>query len=136
METPLFEIALGKTSVGCSFGVVTPADMFLGIMPKLKDILDTEVPKVLNPVYSNEMSPAAVKFMSKDGKLLALYRRDVVKKMYSRITQFSNPTSYDTIIHNVICIYDRSFCDIVKKLTNGALDIEKMRCINNGNINV
>ena len=126
METPLFEIALGKTSVGCSFGVVTPADMFLGIMPKLKDILDTEVPKVLNPVYSNEMSPAAVKFMSKDGKLLALYRRDVAKKMYSKLTPFSAPSSYNTVVHNVVCVYDISFCGIVKELTNGALDMEKM----------
>lgn len=126
METPLFEITLGQTTNGCLFGSMTPADLFLWIMPKLVEVFDTQVPKVMNPMYSNEMSPAAVKFLTKDGKLAALYRREVMRTQFSRLMPFSPPSSYKSVSHNVVCVYDMVFCEKVKELTNGAVDMVKL----------
>lgn len=125
METPLFEITLGQATNNF-FSSMTPADLFLVIMPKLKEEFDTEVPKIANQVYSNELSPAAVKFMTKDGKLVALYRREVMRTQFSRLMPFSAPTSYNSVSHNVVCVYDTIFCDKVKEFTNGAIDMEKL----------
>lgn len=127
-------VVLGKESIGgayccTSIGV---ADMFLYIMPKLKECFDSKMLQLSNsPKYSNELSPAAVKFFGSDGKLIATYNREVMIKMPFRYGPFQDNINYiDTIMHNVITFGDSCdkdlFVDKCKDLSNGTVDFYKI----------
>ena len=118
------EIVLGKGNIGnyCCTNI-SMADVFLQILPKLKEEYNAEAPT--NSMFSNESSPAAVNFYE-DDKLVATYKRDVIKTHFAKLTPFSDPVAIKTPVHNVITIYEKSFCDKVKTLSNNALDFCKL----------
>lgn len=126
-----FDVVLGKINDGnyCCTNI-SQADVFLMILPELKKKLNTKVPKTTSPMYSNEMSPVAVNFYDENENLLATYKRETIVTHYSKLTPFSSPIAIKTPIHNVITIYDESFCDIVSELTHNVLNLIRYKPIN------
>lgn len=128
------EISLGNNSngnMGYCCTNITKADLFLYIMPKLKECFKTELLQLKNnPKFSNEISPAAVNFYGDDGKIMATYKREVSKPMPVKLTPFSPITYINVAIHNVITFGDSSdrqkFIDKCKELSNGTIDFERM----------
>lgn len=120
-----YDIVLGKNNEGnyCCTNI-TEADVFLSIVPKLKNIYETEVPVVLDQEMSNETSPIAIKFM-KDGICSALYNREKIFVHYVKLTPFSDPSPIKTLAHNVLKIYDIGFLDNIYKITNKTLNLRK-----------
>lgn len=126
------DVSLGQCFGGGGYCCtnISAADLFLQIMPKLKDVFKSELLQLKDrPQFSNELSPAAVNFYGSDGKIIATYKREVMRKIPTRLTPFSSVTYVPTVTHNVVSFADscdrQKFIDKCKELSNGVIDFDK-----------
>ena len=126
------EVVLGRSTPdnGYCCTNIGMADVFLMIMPKLKECFDSELLQLKNnPLYSNEMSPAAVTFKGSDGKTVATYRRESIRKMPAKLTPFGSVQYINVPVHNTVTFGDsrdtRKFIEKCKEFSNGVLDFDK-----------
>ena len=130
-NTPV-DVSLGQCFGGGGYCCtnISAADLFLQIMPKLKDEFKSELLQLKDrPQYSNELSPAAVNFYGSDDKIIATYKREVMRKIPTRLTPFSSVTYVPTVMHNVVSFGEsrdrQKFIDKCKELSHGVVDFEK-----------
>lgn len=127
-------IILGKENIGGAYCCtnIGVADVFLHIMPKLKECFKSKMLQLSNsPMYSNELSPAAVNFYGSDDKLIATYNREIITKRPFRYGPFPDNVTYvDTVIHNVVTFGDSCdkdlFVEKCRELSRGIVDFSKM----------
>ena len=123
------EIVLGKCLGGGGYCCtnIGPADVFLLIMPKLKECFKSDMASVPNaPAWSNEMSPAVVEFYGDDGKVVATYRREVFVNVPIGASPSLSVGYANTAVHNVITFGDSEdvgkFVEKCRELSHGGLD--------------
>ena len=127
-------VVLGRENIGGAYCCtnIGVADVFLYIMPKLKEFFDSKMLQLSNsPRYSNELSPAAVNFYGSDGKLIVTYNREIVTKRPFKYGPLPEHVNYiDTVIHNVVTFGDSDDKDLFvgkcRELSNGVVDFAKM----------
>lgn len=132
-EQQPIDVSLGKCfgDGGYCCTNVSAADLFLRIMPQLNSLFKSELLQLKdNPKFSNELSPAAVNYYGSDNKIIATYKREVMRKIPTRLTPFAKSATYvPTVTHNVISFGDScdrdKFIEKCKELSNGVIDFDK-----------